>query len=141
MNPTHDQLLADLEARVRRAGSSVEEVDGRVAVALGVGVREYRTYLAVRGALEARRQPVLAAGCGGTASRPSGASAPERLAQQLEVIGGLVALLYQRASDAGDRHGVSAAARILATLPNLRHTLATLAAGIRRRPPRRVRRG
>lgn len=141
MNPTHDQLLADLEARVRRPDLSIDELDGRVAAALGVGVEDYRAYLAVRGALEARKQLMLSAGDASPVRSPSRAEALDRLRRQVEVVAGLVTVLYQRASDAGDRHSVSAAARILGTMPALRYTLATLDACLHHRPRRSTRRG
>lgn len=141
MSPTHEQLLAELQSKLHAQDVDAQEVDQRVAAALGVDVSDFHRYLAVRGALEARRQLVLAAGPANVMELPSGDEVLDRVRRQVDVIGGLVALLYERACETGDRQSVSAAARILGSLPMLRHTLATRATSWPRLPRRRVRRG
>jgi hypothetical protein len=139
VNLTHDQLLADLHAHVHARELTADDLDRRVAAALGVSVAHYRVYLAVRGALEARRHLLLATAA--PAGPPADVALVERIRWQVEVIGGLAAVLYRLAVEAGDREGVSVAARILASLPVLRHTVATLRAHQPRAGRRGVRRG
>lgn len=126
MTPTHDDVLAEIERQVRTEGTSLDEVDCRIADELGVPHDYYFAYLLVWGAIEAYREARLVADPRFATTADHGPDAAlDRSWSLADTIGWLASTTYRQAADLGPcgKEIAGHAAKTLAALLQLRQHL------------------
>ena len=117
MSPIHHDVVACIEDKVATSGSSMDQIDARIAAELGVPTDYYFAYLLVWGAIERYRATVL---CQQTLP-PADTGDPLEWAQALaEEIGWTASTIYQQTAGAGHTEVNASAGRIIAAALQLR---------------------
>jgi hypothetical protein len=122
MNTRHREVLADLESQIVAAGTAMDQVDARIAAALGVPADYYFAYLLVGGALEEFRRDGPAVPPGSDDDDPG--EVVRRCRQAAEAASTLVSGIYEQACQATACVGVADhAAQALGALIRVRRAL------------------
>ena len=130
MNLRHDEVLADIERRVRTDGASLDEIDHRIADELGVPADYYFAYLLVWGAIESYREARELTHPGCLDTHGACLEPPLEQAQSLaSTIGWHASSIYEDTARLNGQGGGVAdhAAKILGAVLQLRQSLRDLA--------------
>ena len=128
MNLCHEDVLADIERRVRTNGASLDEVDCRIADELGVPGDYYFAYLLVWGAIEAYREARDLTEPGWLGGDAASGSALAQAQSAAGTIGWLASTIYEQTASLNGSGGELAdhAAKILGAVLQLRQNLRDL---------------
>jgi hypothetical protein len=126
MTPSHEQVLAEIEARVDTPEADLDGTDARIAAELGVNADDYRIYLWVWAAIEVYRHTTAAETdssrrCGDLEALADAEAAADRMAAHSETIHHQAGAASRRSAEIADQ-----ATAALGAVARLRECLAEL---------------